>query len=102
VSFSDNRASNFQARELKTVQVDAVGDLLRVVLHKCYSNNLNIYGQVCCNWLSECALVSYRLTKARISNSHVQVGVVAFNVLGELPDQYLLRSLEESGSVCLS
>jgi hypothetical protein len=46
VSLDPNERSNFQARELKTVQFNANGLFLKLVIHKCSVNRLNIYSQV--------------------------------------------------------
>eukprot|EP00042_Codosiga_hollandica_P057318 m.845941 g.845941 ORF g.845941 m.845941 type:complete len:1144 (+) comp59554_c0_seq31:109-3540(+) len=56
VSFEDNRASNFQTRELKSVHVDAICRYIRIIVHKNHVNELNLYNQV---------------------------GIVAVNVIGE-------------------
>ena len=41
-----NEKSQFQARELKSVYVDSVTLLLKIVFHKCYANKFNLYNQV--------------------------------------------------------
>ena len=46
VTFSDNAASQFQAREQKAVEIDAVGRCLRLVLHAPHGNSLNRFDQV--------------------------------------------------------
>lgn len=56
LSFDPNTASGHQARELKSVHVNVDAAILRVVVHKCHVNKLNIYNQV---------------------------GIVAINVIGE-------------------
>eukprot|EP00227_Mantoniella_beaufortii_P003239 CAMPEP_0197616664 /NCGR_PEP_ID=MMETSP1326-20131121/60644_1 /TAXON_ID=1155430 /ORGANISM="Genus nov. species nov., Strain RCC2288" /LENGTH=445 /DNA_ID=CAMNT_0043185551 /DNA_START=406 /DNA_END=1741 /DNA_ORIENTATION=- len=56
LSFDANTASGHQARELKSVHVNVDAVILRVVVHKCHVNKLNIYNQV---------------------------GIVALNVIGE-------------------
>ena len=56
LSFDPNTASGHQARELKSVHVNVDAAILRVVVHKCHVNKLNIYNQV---------------------------GIVALNVIGE-------------------
>jgi centrosomal protein CEP104 len=45
VSLDPNERSNFQARELKTVQFNSSGLFLKLVVHKCSVNRLNIYSQ---------------------------------------------------------
>ncbi|XP_071840372.1 centrosomal protein of 104 kDa-like isoform X1 [Apostichopus japonicus] len=59
VTMSDNEKTSFKARELKSVHIDAVGQYLRLVLHKNYINKFNLYNQV---------------------------GVIAINVLGDEVD----------------
>ena len=46
MSFDSNERSNFQARELKSVQVDVVAQLLKVVVHPPHANELNTHQQV--------------------------------------------------------
>ena len=46
LSFDPNTASGHQARELKSVHVNVDAAILRVVVHKCHVNKLNIYNQV--------------------------------------------------------
>lgn len=46
LSLESNEKSGFQARELKSVYVDAFSLLLKVVLHKCHVNKFNLYNQV--------------------------------------------------------
>ncbi|NXS58955.1 CE104 protein, partial [Brachypteracias leptosomus] len=46
VPLSDNVKTDFKARELKSVYVDAVGQYLKLIFHKNYVNKYNLYGQV--------------------------------------------------------
>ena len=46
VSLSDNEKTGFKARELKSVQVDAVGVFLKLNVHKNHINKYNLYNQV--------------------------------------------------------
>uniref|UniRef100_A0A3P9JS90 Centrosomal protein of 104 kDa n=1 Tax=Oryzias latipes TaxID=8090 RepID=A0A3P9JS90_ORYLA len=46
VSLSDNEKTGFQARELKSVHVDAVGTFLKVSLYRNHVNRLNHYSQI--------------------------------------------------------
>ncbi|NXG18430.1 CE104 protein, partial [Grallaria varia] len=46
VPLSDNEKTDFKARELKSVYVDAVGQYLKLIFHKNYVNRYNLYGQV--------------------------------------------------------
>ncbi|KAL2296504.1 hypothetical protein Nmel_015823 [Mimus melanotis] len=46
VPLSDNEKTDFRARELKSVYMDAVGQYLKLTFHKNYANKYNLYGQV--------------------------------------------------------
>ncbi|NWH76291.1 CE104 protein, partial [Piaya cayana] len=46
VALSDNEKTDFKARELKSVYMDAVGQYLKLIFHKNYVNKYNLYGQV--------------------------------------------------------
>jgi hypothetical protein len=46
LSLNCNERSKFQARELKSVYIDATGTFLRLMVHKCYINELNLFNQV--------------------------------------------------------
>lgn len=46
LSLDSNERSQFQARELKTVYVDCVGSFVRLMIHSCYLNKLNVYNQI--------------------------------------------------------
>ncbi|KAK9826624.1 hypothetical protein WJX74_006438 [Apatococcus lobatus] len=46
LSFDKNERSGYQARELKSVHVNATAYLLRLVVHQCHSNKLNTDSQV--------------------------------------------------------
>ncbi|KFO93218.1 Centrosomal protein of 104 kDa [Buceros rhinoceros silvestris] len=46
VPLSDNEKTDFKARELKSVYMDAVGQYLKLIFHKNYVNKYNVYGQV--------------------------------------------------------
>ena len=46
MTFDSNERSKFQARELKSVQVDVVAQLLKVVVYMPYTNELNKHQQV--------------------------------------------------------
>ncbi|XP_033095811.1 centrosomal protein of 104 kDa-like isoform X2 [Anneissia japonica] len=56
VTMSDNEKTGFKARELKSVHVNAIGQYLKIVIHKNFVNKYNLYNQV---------------------------GIVAVNVIGE-------------------
>ncbi len=46
VELSSNERTEFKARELKSVHVDAEGTFLKLVVHKNFVNKLNTYNQV--------------------------------------------------------
>ena len=46
VELSSNERTDFKARELKSVHVDAEGLFLKLVLHKNHVNRSNLYNQV--------------------------------------------------------
>ncbi|WIA42558.1 hypothetical protein OEZ86_008540 [Tetradesmus obliquus] len=46
LSFDSNERSNHQARELKSVHVLVEAQLVRLLIHRCHVNKLNIYNQV--------------------------------------------------------
>ena len=46
LSLDSNARSAHKARELKSVYLKARGHFLKLVLHKCYVNSLNLYNQV--------------------------------------------------------
>ena len=46
MALSDNSNSNYKARELKSVHVDAVGVFVKFVIHKNHINKHNLYNQV--------------------------------------------------------
>ena len=43
LSLDSNERSGFQARELKSVYVNSVSLLLKMVFHKCHANKFNLY-----------------------------------------------------------
>lgn len=48
LSLNSNERSKYQARELKSVYVNAPGQYMRMVIHKCYINEINLFNQVGC------------------------------------------------------
>jgi hypothetical protein len=46
LSLDSNEKTHFKARELKSVHVKAVGTFLRILIHKCHINDLNVFAQV--------------------------------------------------------
>jgi centrosomal protein CEP104 len=72
VELSSNERTEFKARELKSVHVDAEGLFLKLVLHKNHVNRSNLYNQV---------------------------GIVAINVIGTDKDSMLLEQPEAKTSV---
>ena len=49
LSLNSNERSKYQARELKSVYVNAPGQYLRMLVHKCYINEVNLFNQVGAN-----------------------------------------------------
>jgi hypothetical protein len=89
VSLDPNERSNFQARELKTVQFNSSGLFLKLVVHKCSVNRLNIYSQARPFFLIPFFHFSYlRVNRVEIFVVHhsllllLQVGLIAINVIG--------------------
>ncbi|CAM9530888.1 unnamed protein product [Chrysoparadoxa australica] len=68
MSLNDNQVSDYQARELKSVYIQAEGQFLKLKIHKCYSNNRDL-------------------------NLFSQVGIIAINLGGEPLDSVEARSL---------
>ncbi|KDO27607.1 hypothetical protein SPRG_06875 [Saprolegnia parasitica CBS 223.65] len=60
LSLKSNKESQYTARELKTVHIDAFTRYIKLKLHQCYINEKNLYSQV---------------------------GLVAINVNGEVPEE---------------
>ena len=54
VSLSDNEKTQFKARELKSVHVDAVGRYVKFVIHTNFINKHNHYNQVIKHWEIDC------------------------------------------------
>jgi centrosomal protein CEP104 len=46
IELSSNERTDFKARELKSIHVDADGWLLKLIIHKNYPNRANPYNQV--------------------------------------------------------
>lgn len=46
IELAGNERSDFKARELKSIHIDAEGIFLKLLLHKSYANRLNLYNQV--------------------------------------------------------
>src|SRR3546814_4265671 len=46
LSLDNNQRSDFQARELKSVYIDAPGSFLKLLIHRCYVNKFNMCNQV--------------------------------------------------------
>ncbi|KAI8917050.1 hypothetical protein DFJ77DRAFT_330515 [Powellomyces hirtus] len=46
VSLNDGAQVQYKARELKSVHIDAEAEYLKIVVHKCHVNTLNLYNQV--------------------------------------------------------
>ncbi|BBN12833.1 centrosomal protein CEP104 [Marchantia polymorpha subsp. ruderalis] len=70
LSLDPNDRSGHQARELKSIHVDAPAAVIRLVLHNCYNNKLNAYNQV---------------------------GLVALIITGEPLDEHQLLQIRQRG-----
>ncbi len=46
LSLDSNERSGFQARELKSVYVDSMAILLKLIMHQCHFNNFNVFNQI--------------------------------------------------------
>lgn len=46
IELSDNEKTEYKARELKSVHVDAIGQYVKLLVHKNHVNKLNLYNQV--------------------------------------------------------
>lgn len=57
LSFDSNERSNHQARELKSVHVNVQAYYVRLTIHRCHVNKLNIYNQVSRIDTSPCIVV---------------------------------------------
>ncbi|KAJ3116190.1 hypothetical protein HDU96_010216 [Phlyctochytrium bullatum] len=69
VSLSDNAQSQYRARELKSIHIDAEGDYIKINCGKNFINTLNLYNQI---------------------------GIVAINILGEIKDaDYFVNSITD-------
>uniref|UniRef100_H2Z820 Centrosomal protein of 104 kDa n=1 Tax=Ciona savignyi TaxID=51511 RepID=H2Z820_CIOSA len=68
IYLSNNEKTGFKSRELKSVHVDADGEYLRLVVHKNHMNKFNLYNQV---------------------------GIMAFNVIGDtLSKRHPLKTID--------
>ncbi|UJR26748.1 hypothetical protein I4U23_008063 [Adineta vaga] len=62
IELSSNERTDFKARELKSIHVDAEGMFLKLIIHKNYQNRLNLYNQV--------SIVAINLLGDDIDKSH--------------------------------
>jgi len=46
VEMSTNEKTEYKARELKSVHVDAIGQFIKLLIHKNHVNKLNLFNQV--------------------------------------------------------
>ncbi|KAM3922310.1 centrosomal protein of 104 kDa [Leptodactylus fuscus] len=83
VALSDNEKTSYKARELKSVYVDAVGQYLKLIFHKNYTNRYNLYNQV--------ALIAIN-----IIGDPVDYNEENLPTRDKLIDQYLGSSLEDT------
>ena len=73
VQMQDNSDNNFKVRELKSIHVDAEGTHLKILIHKCHINSLNLYNQT---------------------------GIIAINVLGQVIDSdFIVKTITETRGI---
>lgn len=72
LSLDNNQRSNYMARELKSVYINAQGQFLKLVIQNCHINNVNMFEQV---------------------------GLIAINVVGEVPSNASSSSGAGGGAV---
>jgi hypothetical protein len=56
---SSNERTDFKARELKSIHVDAEGMFLKLIIHKNSVNRLNLYNQVRLNFEKEMIKINF-------------------------------------------
>ncbi|XP_044134196.1 centrosomal protein of 104 kDa [Bufo gargarizans] len=83
VALSDNEKTGYKARELKSVYVDAVGQYLKLIFHKNFSNRYNLYNQV--------ALIAINIIGDPVDDNEENLPT-----RDKLIDQYLGSSLEDA------
>ncbi|XP_040285257.1 centrosomal protein of 104 kDa isoform X2 [Bufo bufo] len=83
VALSDNEKTGYKARELKSVYVDAVGQYLKLIFHKNFSNRYNLYNQV--------ALIAINIIGDPVDENEENLPT-----RDKLIDQYLGSSLEDA------
>jgi centrosomal protein CEP104 len=87
LSLESNEKSGFQARELKSVYVDAFSLLLKIVLHKCHVNKFNLYNQVgviAVNCMGE-------ISKAKQTGGETEANSATFEEMMQLDEVTLER-----------
>lgn len=67
MTLSDNSQTDYKARELKSVHVDAVGCYLKLVIHKNHVNKYNLYNQVIIIHLLHNFFTNASITDERLS-----------------------------------
>ncbi|MEW5308551.1 MAG: hypothetical protein WDW38_000501 [Sanguina aurantia] len=95
LSFDSNERSSHQARELKSVHVNVPAYYVRLTIHRCHVNKLNIYNQVA--QYDALCLLFLALHNGCVNPTHsmlfdalcllflcacLQVGIIALNLLG--------------------
>ncbi|XP_024540141.1 centrosomal protein of 104 kDa-like [Selaginella moellendorffii] len=83
LSLDPNERTGFQARELKSIQINAPASSLRLVLHNCYSNKLNVYNQV--------GIVALVVTGDPLSEEQIIMHQLRHTIPSESPRQKILE-----------
>lgn len=91
LSLNSNERSKYQARELKSVYVNAPGQYMRMVVHKCYINEINLFNQVGCIWCGGLPIDPSRGFEMNASAHH---GVKPFCVSLTVPPVVWLNTLD--------
>ena len=73
MNFKDNKRSNYQAREMKSVKVDCACEKIKFSLDKNYPNELNKYNQV--------GLISIELYGNYISENQNQINEIKNEII---------------------
>ena len=90
VLLSENEATNFQARELKSVHLNAEGQFLKLVIHKNFVNKMNLYNQVSIVAIN---VIGHPLAKEQDDNSNY------FHRTDDVINSYIGRDPSNNSSV---
>ncbi|KAJ3143164.1 hypothetical protein HK100_006459 [Physocladia obscura] len=82
VSLGNNSASEYKAREQKSIHIDVTGEYLKIIFEKNYINSLNLYNQVRLQFSSSLNSLMLKL----------QVGLMALRLTGEFDPALLITN----------